>query len=169
MNYDNILILSQPFNGACVQVLDGKQPLVSGFEQYDLMLAAGSSNLDNISYAEAPSSPPAIVFGQEPEHGWCYYYEKAALAYQQGNWQEVLALGREVRKKGFSAADPVEWMPFIQAAAIVGDRQEILALAPKIKKEPFLARQACDVLSDMPEPDTEMKAFITQIFCNLEE
>ncbi len=169
MNYDNILILSQPVHGACVQVIDGKLPLLSGFEQYDLMLAAASSNLDNISYAEVPSSPPTIVFGQEPEHGWCYYYEKAALAYQQGNLQEVLALGQEARKKGFSATDPVEWMPFIQAAALLGDQQEILALAPKIKKEPFLARQACEVLSRMPEPNMEMKAFITQTFCNLEE
>jgi hypothetical protein len=169
MNYDNILIVTQPFNGACVQIIDGKLPLVSGFEQYDVMLAAASSNLDSISYDEVSNSPPTVVFGQEPEHGWCYYYEKAALAYQKGNWQEVLALGGEARKKGFSAIDPVEWMPFIQAAAILGDQQEILGLAPRIKKEPFLARQACEVLSDMPEPEEEMKAFIAQTFCNTEE
>jgi hypothetical protein len=81
----------------------------------------------------------------------------------------VLALGQEARKKGFSATDPVEWMPFIQAAAILGDQQEILTLAPEIKKEPFLARQACEVLTAMPELDGEMKAFIAQTFCNIKE
>ena len=168
MNYDKILILTQPFNGACVQAIDGEMPVFSASEQYDVMLVAGESNLDNISFDDVPHSPPEIVFGPEPEHGWCYYYEKAALAYQKGEWQEVLALEGEARKNRLSATDPVEWMPFIQAAAIVGDQELILSLAPKIKKEPFLASQACTVLSDMTDPDRQMKAFLTQTFCNLE-
>lgn len=168
LNYDKVLILTQPFNGACVQVIDGVMPVVSAFEQYDVMLVAGESDLDNISFDEVPHSPPEIVFGPEPEHGWCYYFEKAALAYQKGEWQEVLALEGEARKNRLSATDPVEWMPFIQAAAIVGDQELILSLAPKIKKESFLARQACDVLSEMTGPDRQMKAFLSQTFCNLE-
>jgi len=31
-------------------------------------------------------------------HGWCYYYQKANLARQQGDWEQVIALGREAEK-----------------------------------------------------------------------
>jgi len=167
MDYGNILILTQPFEGACVQVIDGKQPAISELEEYDVMQVASSSNLDNIIINEPRHIPPEIVFGQEPEHTWCYYYETAALAYQQGNFGKVIELGREARKQGFFAADPVEWMPFIQAAAIVGDQQEMLKLAPNVKKSLFLENQACAILSEMSELDGEMKAFIAQTFCTI--
>jgi hypothetical protein len=169
VNFDNILILTQPFSGACVQVIDGDLPSVSAYEQEDVRSIAGSSNLDNILLTGNSKTPPETVFGPEPEHGWCYYYETASLAYQQRNWPAVVAIGRDARKQGFSAADPVEWMPFLQAAAIVGDQQEALELAKEVTRDPFLANQACTVLSGMPELSAEMEAFVTQTFCSTTE
>jgi len=39
-----------------------------------------------------PARPPEEIFGREPEHGWCYYFEKAELARQKENWTEVARL-----------------------------------------------------------------------------
>ncbi len=42
----------------------------------------------------ASAKPPEQIFGPEPEPGWCYYFEKAELARQMGDWQEVCQAGR---------------------------------------------------------------------------
>jgi len=35
---------------------------------------------------------PEDIFGKEPPHTWCYYYEKAELARQAGDWEQVAKL-----------------------------------------------------------------------------
>jgi hypothetical protein len=35
---------------------------------------------------------PPSYFGQEPAHGWCYYYQKAELARQNKDWNQVVDL-----------------------------------------------------------------------------
>ena len=41
------------------------------------------SDLSLISvFSEISRQPPAHVFGEEPKHGWCFFYEKADLARQ---------------------------------------------------------------------------------------
>ncbi len=41
---------------------------------------------------EPQSPPPAAIFGSEPAHTWCYYYQKADLAAQAQDWQETIRL-----------------------------------------------------------------------------
>ncbi|MGW8251533.1 MAG: hypothetical protein ACWGO1_12885, partial [Anaerolineales bacterium] len=43
--------------------------------------------------AGQPARPPARIFGDEPVHQWCYYFEQAELARQAGNWQQVAEFG----------------------------------------------------------------------------
>ena len=42
---------------------------------------------------EQPASPPNSIFGVAPEDVWCYYFERAELARQAGDWQDVAELG----------------------------------------------------------------------------
>ncbi|MBK8780409.1 MAG: hypothetical protein IPO22_01080 [Anaerolineales bacterium] len=167
VDYGNILVLTQPTPSSCVQVLDGRSPAISEFEQYDIQSIARESDQSHILLSEQAPPPSTGVFGPEPERGWCYYYEKASLAYQRGEWSTVLELGKEAEAKGFSAGDSVEWMPFLQAAIYLYDRDTAIALAPKIKNNPFLAVQACETLTNLPELSTESKYFAEDIFCAL--
>ncbi len=64
--------------------------------------------------------PPASIFGAEPQRSWCYYYEKADLARQYRRWDEVRALWRQAEAGGLRAANGVELVPFIEAAAATG-------------------------------------------------
>ena len=165
MDYGNVLVLTQPTSSSCVQVLDGRSPAVSEFEQYDIQSVAGESDQSHILLNEQVPPPSVGIFGPEPEWGWCYYYEKATLAYQLGDWNKVLDLGKEAESLGLSAGDPVEWMPFIQAAAHLFDRKTVFKLAPKVKNNPFLAVQACETLKNLPDLSDEAKIFVEDLFC----
>jgi hypothetical protein len=86
------------------------------------------------------SPPDPRIFGPEPEHGWCYYYQKAALAQQFGDWETVIALGDQVRDKGFrprrSASDTAhEWLPFIQGYAMTGQLERASSISQQILAE----------------------------------
>jgi hypothetical protein len=166
VGYDNILVLTQPTAESCVQVIDGKLPFVSEFEQYDIQKISGKSNLENIILTESAETPLEVVFGAEPAHDWCYYYQSASLALQRGEFQTVLDLKREAQKNGYAPADPVEWSPFLQAAAMLDDHEAILEMARPVKRSLFLEMQACKNLSAMPAVSEETQTLIRNTFCN---
>ena len=56
------------------------------------------------------------IFGAEPPHTWCYYFEKADLARQLQDWQSVLQLEKQAREHGFTPKFGPEYVPFIEAA-----------------------------------------------------
>lgn len=145
-NYRNILVLTQPGVNSCVRVIDGNAPEFSNGE-WDFILQVGPySELEHALANETPHPPPTIVFGPEPEHGWCYYYQKADLARQRGEWDEVREIGEQAFGRGFEPKDLVEWMPFLQAYAIGGDVDRLIELAPRIGTQPHIAEQACRIL-----------------------
>jgi hypothetical protein len=117
VNYRKILVLTKPTTESCVQVIDGSQPVYSQFEEERIMLIGTRSDLNNIRVDAEGFVPAEIVFGPEPPHEWCYYYEKASLAIQRKDWNEALRLGEEVLKNDFTPGDPIEWVPFLQAYA----------------------------------------------------
>jgi hypothetical protein len=61
------------------------------------------------------------IFGQEPAHTWCYYYQKAELARQSKQWDRVVKIGQQVDKRGFKSYAPEELFPFIEGYTNVGD------------------------------------------------
>ena len=79
----------------------------------------------------AQPSVPEWLFGAEPEHQWCYYFEKADLARQQGNWTTVAKLGDKVFKIPFYPDDPAEYLPFIEAYGRLGRMKEAEDLTDK--------------------------------------
>ncbi len=85
------------------------------------------------------------IFGEEPAHGWCYYFEKADLARQLGNWEEVVTLGEQAFASGDYPNDPVERFPFIEGYAHTGDWSRALELTEQSFKvtslmQPMLCR-----------------------------
>jgi hypothetical protein len=57
----------------------------------------------------------------EPDHSWCYYFEKADLASQQKNWDQVVEYGEIAFNLADHPNDPIERFPFIEAYAHTGD------------------------------------------------
>jgi hypothetical protein len=163
-NYRNILILSKPTSASCVQVIDRNQVELSSREDSRVAAITSYSEIEHILTAESFHTPPAIPFGVEPAHNWCFYYQKAALARQMGDWDEVARLGDEVRSLGLSAGDPIEWMPFLQAAVHSDNLARVNELAPFLTSDLILAKQACQILTAMPLSPSTMEQ-VNQLFC----
>ena len=55
-----------------------------------------------------------------------------SLARQQGNWDQVVALGEEAINAGFKPLDRSEWMPLIEAYAYKGNFEMAESIIVKI-------------------------------------
>ena len=165
-NYRNILILTQPTASSCVHVLDGGGPEYSTDENASIQIIGPYSNLDYVLTDETVPAPPSIVFGPEPEHDWCYYYQKATLARQRGDWDAILSLGEEASRKDLAPLDLIEWMPFLQAYAITGDIHHLVELAPVIASNPFITLQACQNLGRLQNLTASVLDVIDAQYCD---
>ena len=97
-------------------------------------------------------NPPAWLFGAEPEHNWCYYFEKADLARQEENWEKVAKLGDTAFAIPYSPADAAEYLPFIEAYARLGrydDAQELTEIA--LDRNPALRPMFCSLWQRVDE------------------
>lgn len=59
--------------------------------------------------------------GSEPDHGWCYYFEKGELAAQQNHWKEVVEIGKEAESAGLTPSTMIEMKSFFFAALLEND------------------------------------------------
>jgi len=164
-DYQNVLILTQPAGNACVRVIDGKQPELSETDRPEIMLTAPYSRTDGILLDSAFMTPPESFFAAEPAHGWCYYYQKASLARQQGDWDKVAALGEKALSAGFYPSDKIEWLPFMQAYTALGQKEKLRRFVSIMGESPFIQKQACRILSESTS-NAEMLTTIQEYFCH---
>lgn len=164
-NYRNILVLSQPGPNSCVHLINGFQPEFSDRELDSIREIGSFSEIEHILVDETPHTPPIIVFGVEPSHDWCYYYQKADLARQRGDWDEVLQLGEEAFAKKLAPNDLIEWMPFLQAYAVDDNTERLRELAPGIKASPYVTEQVCHILGSMSELSESTKNTVQSLYC----
>jgi hypothetical protein len=149
-NYRNIVILTQPSSSSCVHVINGLQPEFSTAESDSIRVIGSYSEIEHVLVDEMPHTPPELVFGPEPARGWCYYYQKADLARQRGEWESIVGLGNEAQEGGFTPSDLIEWMPFLQAYVVIEDVERLMELAPIISSEPYIALQVCQNIGGLP-------------------
>jgi hypothetical protein len=95
------------------------------------------SDISRIDPTSKPGAvPPLSLFAPEPAHDWCYDFEKADLARQQGDWKQVVrianrALNPEPR---LYAADAPELLPFILGYAHTGQWSKAVALTKEARQ-----------------------------------
>ncbi len=120
-------------SGACVTVLDG-------IYARRLLFQTGNKSTHRHLQPEpdpgqrASTSPNPAIFGNEPPHTWCYYFEKADLARQVQDWQAVLQLGQQARDRGFAPGMGAEYLPFIEAYAQTGQWSQAFDLSVSASK-----------------------------------
>lgn len=161
----HIIILSQPSPNSCLQVIDGASPEYSSFEDSAIQLIGTYSRPEQIILDENFRNVPEYLFGTEPIHDWCYYYQKASLARQIGDWPTVLQLARETSKQGLRPDDLIEWMPFLQAYALDGDKDKLVSLSAAIRSDKFVSNQVCQKLKSMPGLKEEIISVVDSKYC----
>jgi hypothetical protein len=163
-DYGNVLVLTQASAGSCVRAINGEFPELSEKDQQRILLVAPKSKIENVLAEGKSPTPPIELFGPEPAHGWCYYYQKAALARQLGDWKQVAALGEKALAEGYYPSDKIEWMPFLQAYVALGQPEKLRRFVSILGESPFIQKQVCATLS-AGISDPELFAYIQESFC----
>jgi hypothetical protein len=168
-DYGNVLVMSQPTHDSCVHVIDGSRPVLSISDPGNILLVAGESEIGNVLTGDRSAAPPAFAFGSEPEHGWCYYYEAADLALQRRDWEQAAALGAEAMQRQLTPEDQSEWLPFVQAYALLGDEVMVRSLSTRLNIDNVVRIQTCLNLRGNAETWTSlsvgMQALVEERFC----
>ncbi|NPV84454.1 MAG: hypothetical protein HPY45_00405 [Anaerolineae bacterium] len=142
-NVSGLLMIAYEPPG-CVRLLsqeDGNQMLFSAEYREGLQF----SHLDRVILETERVAQPPGYLGQEPQHGWCYYFEKAELARQQGNWEEVNRLGDWVRGEGLYAGYPSEWLVFVDGYLHAGRVEEAGEVSKMVISDDFFRSATCQV------------------------
>jgi hypothetical protein len=167
-DFGNILVMIQTSANGCVRLINGNAPELSANDQQKLLLVAPFSDLGNVLTEGEFHIPPAVVFGAEPAHGWCYYYQKADLARQRGAWDQIPPLLKEALARGHYPEDGLEWMPFLQASAILGDVDQVRTTAKLVSIDKFMRLQSCKIMTDFMNKeslDEDVRTVIEKNIC----
>jgi hypothetical protein len=120
---EGIVIHYHPYTFDCLVALSPEDAEIPDLPQITRQ-ALPNSDLGRILDQPSPL-PSTAIFGPEPDHGWCYFFQKASLAAQFEDWDQVVRLGDEAAAQGYrpdqTASDtPHEWLPFVQGYALTG-------------------------------------------------
>jgi len=156
----------------CLRVIDPSRDAdvpIFPDDFYDSMLLSDISQV--ITDPAENASPPVEIFGSPPEPTWCYYYQKADLARQRGNWTEVVRLGNEAFPS-FSPQEPSELILFVEGYARTGNWARSMELVEDAyHQSKNLQAKLCRVMKDIDQelaPAGEMRAVLDSTRHDLE-
>jgi uncharacterized membrane protein YidH (DUF202 family) len=168
-DFSKLLLISLPSQNSCIHVIDGVMPVYPEYESLLVERVGAYSRINRIIPEGKAPVPPAAIFGAEPAHGWCYYYQKASLARQKGDWKEVGRLYDEAVAHKLNAGDKSELFPFLEGLVNLGRYEDAKALFVKeIKEQGDLRYALCTPLAKDPGYPTEFKynyTMLHQILC----
>lgn len=121
----------------CMRVVDSETNPLSSITEYQNTKSLDAAKLTDLSLiGSTPSKsfhPPFVILKNESAHTWCYYFEKADLAFQQNDYTTVLDLLSKAQAKGYAPEDQTEWYPFIKSFALTGDWQKASDLTSSLE------------------------------------
>ncbi|CAG1001250.1 hypothetical protein ANAEL_02979 [Anaerolineales bacterium] len=144
-NTSQTVVIYMPRSG-CLRVLDPAQGDMETYERLPDTFTQAILLSDPSLIIVNPEKAATPMFFSEPKHEWCYYYTKAELAWQTGDYQKVVSLGSEAVSLGYQPTDQNEWLIFIKAHALTGDLQTAESISTTaLKKDARLRRGMCSV------------------------
>jgi hypothetical protein len=155
---DNVvLLLYQP--PGCLRVIDREIYALHPQLPEELGELLEFSHPDLVLDASSTSSEHLPFFDLSPRESWCYYFEKADLARQMGDWDEVARLG----DLGFALDDspnsPTERTPFIEGYARLGRNERAIELtAEALEINPRMQRLLCALWTRMAGDGVDAQA-----------
>lgn len=169
-HFDNVLLISVSSLSSCLHAIDGHLPVYSVSEPLLIEKVGAYSHIERIIPSASSPVPPFAIFGSEPEHGWCYYYERASLARQRGDWKEIGSLYDQVNDFKLNTDDKSEWIPFFEGLVNLGRIDDAESLYKgQIRIQPEIRFSLCDSLAKDPGYPSEFGydyKTIYEILCN---
>ncbi|HEX9331606.1 MAG TPA: hypothetical protein VF896_06945, partial [Anaerolineales bacterium] len=150
-DFNNLLLINMSPSSACLHVVDGHLPVYPARESLLVQQVGEYSHVDRIIPTGKSPVPPASIFGAEPAHGWCYYYEKASLARQRGDWKEIGSLFDQILDLNLETNDKSEMIPFLEGLVNLGRIDDAKSLYSKeIKGQAEMRFPLCVSLTKDP-------------------
>jgi hypothetical protein len=152
MDFTKNLLLSLPSVDSCLHVYGKEYPVISEYDEPIIAYLTPYSSWAQIRPLDSHAQVPPKIFGEEPPHQWCYFYQMASLAYQQQNWSEITRLGDEAQAQGMGPMDEMEWLPFYEAYARLERYDEANQIGEIIRFNKSISEQFCRMYQ--PKIDT---------------
>ncbi len=128
---DSLVIQFKSVEGQCLWVADQSFQGMPGLN--DMVASAlPLSDLSRITLESNNNPYLAEVFTPEPVRDWCYYFEKADLAMQTGDWNQAKSLLAEADLLGYAPNVPVELTHFIKGAVDAGDAETAMKISQRV-------------------------------------
>ena len=124
---DSLIIVFEPEKNQCLWILRPEDAEYRGLSP-QIKAAARTSNLSRIQdrHNTIPTLYESIV--PEDRGAWCFHYQRADLARQLGDWEQIIFFWNLAQQGGYSPGHGFEYIPFIQAYAHSGDWTQAFAL-----------------------------------------
>ena len=163
---DKILLLDNSLE-SCMQILAPDQPETTELTPFFTQVLQLVNLSRILTEPKVASGPPLEILGPEPAYTWCYYYQKASLARQSGDWEEVVALGEQADQNGYEPVKTAEWLLFVDAYVQTGDFVAAENLTTRIQtRDPRLMPLLCTYWSEQTDlPDGFSESVMQKLAC----
>jgi hypothetical protein len=143
-----VLFYSQP---GCLRILDPIRDRDLYIFPDAIQKMASLSNLEMIIPNKDPAAVPMKeIIQSEPPNNWCYYYQKAELARQVEDWEEIERLGNVAYSIGTFPQEASELMTFIEGYAAVGNWQRAFELSDEsYRMSPMMQGPICNLFMNL--------------------
>jgi hypothetical protein len=144
----------------CLRVLDSsKNALINVPDR--LGKSATFSNPEALISDTSNQKPPAFL--PEPDHDWCYFYQKAELYTEKGDWNTVLEYHNDATVRRLSPVDKSELSPFIIAMYQTGRIQEAINLSFEMRGQEGNGEYLCLIWDRMPGQESNGDLDVAEI------
>jgi hypothetical protein len=113
----------------CIRLLDPEIDPQNRLIPDDTLLREAAYLSSSARIVREQSARMPRIYAPEPAHGWCYYFERADLARQYRDWQQVVELGDQAFQLDDYPNDPTERFVFVEGYAHIGDWEKALEYA----------------------------------------
>jgi hypothetical protein len=163
----SVVMTFTPENGQCLWII---RPEYAASK----ILSEPTRQLAPLSYTSrilpGPQNEDSFLFQYlypNLEQDWCYYYEKADLAYQYEDWQKAIELWEAAQKQGLQPENGFEYLPFIEAFARTSDWETAKKLTHTSQKTmQGIDSLLCDIWSGLDKAapfSPEKKAMVSSV------
>jgi hypothetical protein len=115
----------------CLRILDSDVEHLNRLIPETSLMRYASSISDPKLIVDEPRAKMPAIYGPEPKHDFCYYFERADLARQFGDWDSVVKYGEIALSLTDHPFDPAEQFVFIEGYAHVGDWERAVELSKR--------------------------------------
>lgn len=113
----------------CLRLLDPEIDAQNRLIPDDSLLRDAARLSSTAPISSEPTAQMPKIYGPEPAHGWCYYFQKADLARQLGDWETVTRLGDVAFSLDDYPNEPIERFVFIEGYAHTANWEKAVELS----------------------------------------